>query len=110
MTENIVICHYRPRADAVGSLLQLIREHRKVYREADLATDRPEYVYVGHEQDGSGPLVITIFEWIDAEASARAHQHPKIGPLWERMEALCERRGDRPALDFPHFAEPEVLT
>jgi len=109
MRENIVICHYRPRADAVDALLELIREHRQTYREAGLATERPEYVYVGHEHDGSGPLVIAIFEWIDEEAVSRAHQHPKIGPMWERMDSLCETRAGRPGLEFPHFAEPEVL-
>jgi hypothetical protein len=110
MDENIVICHYRPRPGSQDELLALIREHRRVYREAGLATERPEYVYVGNEQDGSGPLVVSIFEWVSAEAVSRAHQHPKIGPLWERMEALCEPRGDRPASEFPHFAEPEVLS
>jgi hypothetical protein len=109
MPENIVICHYRPKEGAVDELLELIREHRSVYREAGLATDRPEQVYVGSEQDGSGALVVAIFEWIDEEAVNRAHQHPAIGVLWERMESLCESRGGRPALDFPHFAEPEVL-
>jgi hypothetical protein len=109
VSENIVICHYRPREGALTALLELIREHRQVYREAELATDRAELVYVGHEQDGSGPLVIAIFEWIDDEASARAHLHPKIGPMWERMDALCEPREGRPGLEFPHFAEPEVL-
>ena len=109
MPENVVICHYRPRADAVDELLELIREHRRVYRDAGLATDMPEYVYVGHEQRGPGPLVVAIFEWIDAEASARASQHPKILLIWERMEALCESRDGQPGLDFPHFAAPEVL-
>ena len=109
MRENIVICHYRPRADAVDALLELIREHRQTYREAGLATERHEYVYVGHEHDGSAPLVIAIFEWIDEEAVSRAHQHPKIGPMWERMDSLCETRAGRPGLEFPHFAEPEVL-
>jgi hypothetical protein len=109
MPENIVICHYRPREGEVDALLALIRGHRAVYRGAGLGTDRPEQVYVGREQDGSGPLVIAIFEWINEEAVSRAHQHPKIGPIWERMEMLCESRGGRPALDFPHFAEPEVL-
>jgi hypothetical protein len=109
MPHNVVICHYRPKDGAQEELLALIREHRNVYREAGLATDRPEQVYVGNEQDGSGPLVIAIFEWISEEAARRAHEHPKIGPIWERMEALCEARDGRPALDFPHFAEPEVL-
>ena len=77
MPENVVICHYRPRADAVDALLALIREHRRVYREAGLATDAPEYVYVGHEQGSRDPLVIAIFEWIDAEASSPAQSTPE---------------------------------
>lgn len=109
MPENIVICHYRPRADTVGALLELIREHRDVYRDAGLGTERPEQVYVGHEQQSGEPLVIAIFEWVDAEASSRANRHPKIAAIWERMDALCEPRGGNPGLDFPHFAEPEVL-
>ncbi len=109
MPENIVICHYRPRADAVDELLDLIRDHRREYRDAGFATERPEHVYVGHEQRGGEPLVIAIFEWIDAEASSRAHTHPKIAAMWERMDALCESRDGRPGLEFPHFDEPEVL-
>ena len=109
MAENFVLCHYRPKPDAVDALLDLIREHRQAYREAGLATGAPEYVYVGHEQGRPDPLVVTIFEWVDEEASRRASQHPKIGPIWERMEALCETRDGRPALEFPHFAAPEVL-
>jgi hypothetical protein len=107
--ENTVICQYRPRADAVEELLELIREHRSTYTELGFAADRPEEVYVGEDQDGSGPLVVAIFQWIDAEAPGRAHHHPRIGALWERMETLVEARAMGPGMAFPHFSVKETL-
>jgi hypothetical protein len=107
--ENTVICQYRPRADAVDALLDLIREHRRTYADLELATDRPEEVYIGEDQDGSGPLIVAIFQWVDAEAPRRAHQHPRIGALWEQMETLVEDRAMGPGMVFPHFSVKETL-
>lgn len=107
--DNTVICQYRPRADAVDDLLALIREHRATYNELGLAADRPEEIYVGEDQDGSGPLILAIFQWIDAEAPQRAHQHPRIGALWERMETTVEARAMGPGMAFPHFAVKETI-
>lgn len=100
---------YRPRRDALDELLGTIRNHRATYTELGLATDRPEEVYIGEDQDGSGPLVIAIFQWLDAEAPARAHNHPRVGALWERMEALVEDRAMGPGMAFPHFHVKETL-
>lgn len=107
--DNTVICQYRPRADAVDDLLDMIRRHRATYTGLGLATDRPEEVYIGQDQDGSGPLIVAIFQWIDAEAPRRAHQHPEIGVLWERMETLVEDRPMGPGMAFPHFSTKETL-
>lgn len=107
--ENTVICQYRPRADTVDDLLDLIRQHRATNVELGLATDRPEEVFVGEDQDGSGPLIVAIFQWADAEAPRRAHEHPRVGALWERMETLVEDRPMGPGMAFPHFAVKETL-
>jgi hypothetical protein len=104
-----VICQYRPRADAVDDLMELIREHRVTYMELGLATDRTEEIYIGEDQDGSGPLIVAIFQWVDAEAPGRAHQHPRIGALWEKMATLVEDRAMGPGMAFPHFATKETL-
>jgi hypothetical protein len=108
-TPNTVICQYRPRPDSVDELRELIREHRSTYRSLGLATDRPEEVYIGEDQDGSGPLLVAIFQWVDAEAPQRAHEHPRIGPLWERMATLVEDRPMGPGMAFPHFNVRETL-
>ena len=107
--DNTVICHYRPQADKVDELLALIHEHRTTYRDLGLATDRPEEIYIGEDQDGAGPLIVAIFQWVDAEAPGRAHQHPRIGALWEKMATLVEDRPMGPGMTFPHFAVKETL-
>jgi len=107
--ENTVICQYRPRAGSIDGLLDLIREPRAANVELGLATDRPEEVYVGQDQDGAGPLVVTIFQWVDAEAPGRAHRHPRVGALWEQMGALVEDRAMGPGMAFPHFSAKETL-
>lgn len=89
--------------------MALIREHRATYTELGLATARPEDVYIGEDQDRSGPLIVTIFQWVDAAASERAHQHPRIGALWERMATLVEDRAMGPGMAFPHFETKETL-
>jgi hypothetical protein len=107
--DNTVICQYRPQADKVDELMGLIREHRATYTELGLATNRPEEVYIGEDQDGAGPLIVAIFQWVDAEAPGRAHQHPRIAALWERMATLAEDRPMGPGMAFPHFAVKEML-
>ena len=47
--------------------------------------------------------MIEIFEWASLDAARRAHVHPKVSEIWERMGALCEDRGGRPGMEFPHF-------
>jgi hypothetical protein len=107
--DHTVICQYRPRPDAVEALLGLIREHRRTCVELGLVTDRPEEVFVGSDQDGTGPLVISIFQWADDESPSRAHHHPRIGAIWEKMEALVEARSMGPGMAFPHFELQETL-
>jgi hypothetical protein len=65
-------------------------------------------VYLGHEKKDGAPLVIEIFEWVDSDASARAHTHPEISGVWEAMGPLCEERDGRPSMDFPHLQPVSV--
>lgn len=40
---------------------------------------------------------------LSAEAATRAHDHPDIADIWERMRPLCEIRHGLPVMEFPHF-------
>ena len=107
--DHTVICQYRPRRDAVDAFMDLVREHRQVLRKLDLVAETPEVVYVGEDQDGAGPLIVSIFRWLEAEGSRRAAQHPQVGVIWERMETLVEDRPMGPGMAFPHFMTKELL-
>ena len=45
--------------------------------------------------------MIEIFDWVDEDASRRAHQRPAVSEVWESMGPLCESSGGRPAFEFP---------
>lgn len=66
-----------------------------------LVTDAPSHSYKGVEQDNGQPIYFEIFEWLDG-AAERAHEHPDVMAVWEPMDQLCENRGDKPNMEFPH--------
>ena len=102
MSEPVtVIAQYRVRPGVEAEFLKVVEGHWAALRELELVTDRPVEVYLGAEKGIDGPLVVEIFEWVDADASSLAHTHPRISGTWERMGPLCEERGGRPRFEFP---------
>lgn len=95
--------HYRVRKDSVDDFLALLDQHAPILRRLGLVSDEPTRVYLGEEKESGGPLVIEIFEWADDDAVARAHTHPEVSGVWEAMGPMCEERGGRPSMEFPHF-------
>ena len=91
---------YCVKTDAVDEFLEIIDHHWTILREADLVTDRDVQVYVGPERESGEPVVVEIFEWVDGDASRRAHTHPAVSPVWESMGPLCEARGSRGPFEF----------
>lgn len=55
----------------------------------------------GTEQDNGQPIYFEIFDWQDG-AVGRAHEHAEVMAIWGPMEALCEARGGKPNMEFPH--------
>ena len=64
-------------------------------------TPEPATVYRGAERDGR-PIVFEIFSWVDADAPDKAHAHPDVLALWERIGQMVEDRDTGPRFDFPH--------
>lgn len=97
--------HYRVRDGRLDEFLALVAKHGPVLRRLGLITDEPIRVYVGSEKQIEGPLVMEVFEWVDSDASARAHTHPEVSQVWEAMGPLCEERAGRPPFEFPNLRE-----
>ncbi len=102
MSEPITsVARYRVKRDHVEEFLDVVERHWTTLRELELVTDREADVYVGEDRDhGGGPLVIELFDWVDADASNRAHTHPLVSEVWEAMGPLCESRGNAKSMDF----------
>jgi hypothetical protein len=103
-----VICIYRVTRGREDEFTKLLGRHWPTLRSLDLTTDDPPQHYRGAEQDG-GPLYVEIFRWKTEEAAQLAHQHPEVMAIWEPMDALTEKRGGRPNMEFPHVQPVDVL-
>lgn len=103
-----VICTFRVKPDAVGPFRALLRNHWSTLRALELVTTTAEQLFVGIDHQGDEPVIVSIFEWVNAEAAVRAHDHPDVADIWEAMRPLCESRYNLPAMEFPHF-QPLVL-
>jgi hypothetical protein len=94
------VARYRVKADRVDDFLDIIDRHCAMLRELELVTDRQVEVFLGPERDTSEPVIIEIFEWVDEDASGRAHTHPAVSGVWESMGPLCESRAGGGPFEF----------
>ncbi|MEQ9590296.1 MAG: hypothetical protein RJS97_20295 [Parvibaculaceae bacterium] len=98
---NIVICHYRVASGNEEKFEDLLARHWPTLHRLGLVADMPSRTYKGAEQDNGQPIYFEIFEWLEG-AAERAHEHPDVMAVWEPMDQLCESRGDKPNMEFPH--------
>ena len=47
--------------------------------------------------------MVEIFDWMEEDASARAHSHPDVSEVWEAMGPLCESRETGGPFDFANL-------
>ena len=97
------VARYRVRPESVDAFLDVIDRHWRVLHDLELVTDREVEVFVGTERGTERPLVVEIFEWVDEDASQRAHTHPDVSEVWEAMGPLCEARDERGPFDFANL-------
>ena len=104
---NRVICHYRVRRGSEAAFEDLLARHWPTLKRLSLVTAEPSVSYRGLEQDNGEPIYFEIFEWLDG-AMERAHEHPEVMAIWEPMDQLCEARGGKPNMEFPHVEAVRV--
>ncbi|MER7246965.1 hypothetical protein [Kribbella sp. NPDC000426] len=103
MAKEPVICTYRVRADAEEEFRVLLAEHWPTLRDLGFVTEERSAVL----RDVDGPTYIEIFTWVDG-GFGRAHEHPDVLMLWERMDPLLEDRDGRPKWEFPHYLPQDL--
>jgi hypothetical protein len=103
-----VLCLFRVVPGSEEEFTGLLARHWPTLRSLDLVTDQRPQHYRGAERDGR-PLFVEIFQWKNAEASERAHQHPDVMAIWEPMGGLVEQRDGKPAMEFPHVQPLSLL-
>jgi len=80
-----VIVAYRPKPGKERGLLVAVQKHLAVLSSEGLVTDRPAHVM--RAADGT---VLEVFEWVSADAIARAHSSPAVGSLWREFGEACD--------------------
>ena len=98
---NKVICHYRVKRGNEAAFETLLARHWPTLHKLGLVTDEPSQRFKGEEQDNGEPIYYEMFDWLDG-AVDRAHEHPEVMAVWEPMDQLCEARGGKPNMEFPH--------
>ena len=96
-----VIYQYRVKTGSEEKFEKLLANHWQTLHRLGLVTDVPPQHFKGEEQDNGQPIYFEIFDWLD-DAVERAHEHPEVMAIWEPMDQLCEARGDKPNMEFPH--------
>jgi hypothetical protein len=103
MAKETVICTYRVRADAEDQFREVLAGHWSTLRELGFVTaDRPMVL-----RDVDETTYVEIFTWVDG-GFGRAHEHPDVLTLWERMDPLLEERDGRPKWEFPHYLPQDL--
>jgi len=96
-----VLCTYRVKPDREPEFLELRGEHWPVLRSLGLATEDQPVLYRGDDEQ-QGLFYVEIFSWSSPEAVEKAHTHPEVIAIWERLDLVCEVRDGRPNMEFPH--------
>ena len=98
---------YKPFEGKEEELKSLLKKHFPVLREYELITDRVPLVV----KTGNGTY-IEVFEWESEDSVNRAHDHPAVADIWEKMGQISEfttmnKLSESEGM-FPHF-EPIAI-
>src|SRR5437899_12917897 len=98
---------YHVQTGKLEEFLSVLKQHHPACRKLGLVLAEPHLILSGKEDEGK-PVVIEILTWKDGDApdSVPKH-HPDIKKIWDRLNALVEKRGEKPGIDID---EMEIVT
>jgi hypothetical protein len=82
---RFVIVAYKPKTGMEKSLDVVVEKHLRVLSAENLVTDKSASVM--RAADGT---IVEVFEWLSAEAIAKAHTSPAVNALWAEFGAACD--------------------
>ena len=85
MKSKVVIAAYRPNPGKQKEAEALVRKHHPTLLEIGLVTERAPVLM--RAADGT---LLEVFEWVDANAAAQAHENPVVAMIWEEFAKVCE--------------------
>jgi hypothetical protein len=91
---------YHVQSGKLEQFLTALAEHYPAGRKLGIVLAEPHIILAGKE-DGGLPVVIEILAWRDADAPDDvAKKYPSVQAIWDRLNALVEKRGGKPAIDI----------
>jgi hypothetical protein len=91
---------YHVQSGKLDEFLAVLRQHYPAGRKLGIVLAEPHLVLAGKE-DGGRPVVIEILTWRDADAPDNvAKKYPTVQAIWDRLNALVEKRDGKPAIDI----------
>ena len=99
-SETVVVT-YRVRPGKEEDLARALAEHWTTVRRLGLVLPWPHLTLQGADENGA-PIFLDVLAWKDHDAPDSAP--PEVRAIWDRLEALCEKRAGRPGIEFPEFA------
>lgn len=101
LQQHTVLATYRLRAGAEPAFRAILDQHGPTLARLGMIEGG---VTVLRQEDEQGRITfVELFTWRPG-AVGRAHEHPEVAAIWETMADHVEPHGDRPAMEFPHFA------
>jgi hypothetical protein len=91
---------YHVQQGKLEDFLAVLKQHYPACRKLGLVLAEPHVILSGKEE-GAKPTVIEVLTWKDGDApdSVPAH-HPEVKKIWDRLNALVERRGGKPGIEI----------
>ena len=82
----VVMSAYVPKANREADLREALRRHVPSLRARGFVTQRPA-LHLRSRRDGT---YVEVFEWVDDDASRRAHDDASIQEVWKALHAAAD--------------------
>jgi len=95
-----VVATFHVQAGKEKEFLKTMQQNWPNLLRLGLVLPQPHMLLRGTEEAGK-PVFIEILTWVDHDVADRAPA--EVQKIWEQLQAVCESRGGRPAIEIPEF-------